>query len=94
MFKINLSYQDMKLKFYSPEDDALRALRQGKQKAHELLQTLNTFPQFKKLRVNDFTIEVRFFEPQLELFPEYSNARTSTPVMTQVPNTPTLRNLK
>jgi hypothetical protein len=94
MFKINLSYENMNLKFYSSEDDALRALREGKHKAKELVSTLNTFPQYKKLKANDFTIEVRFYEPQLEMFPEYKNRKINQPVMTKVPHGPTLRNLK
>jgi hypothetical protein len=92
MFRINLTYEQLNLKFYSQQDDALLALREGKSKAKELLSTLNQLPQFKKLKPNDFTIQVRFFEPQLELFEEYTkHPRT---VMTQVPNTPTLRDLK
>ena len=94
MFRINLEYQDMNLKFYSSEDDALRALREGKHKAKELVETLTTFPQYKKLKANDFTIKVHFYEPQLELFPEYAQRNSPAPVMTKVPHGPTLRNLK
>lgn len=94
MFRINLEYQEMNLKFFSAEDDALRALREGKQKAKELVSTLNTFPQYKKLKANDFTIKVHFYEPQLEMFPEYAGKRRADPVMTKVPHGPTLRNLK